>query len=351
MKKIKMLLAMSLVILLALTGCSAKSKTETPKDTSDKSKETTTDKKQESGSQDKQSYKIGLIMPDYSNSVWAEVSDYAQKYGKEQYHAEVTSVQFDNDSSKAVSQIENFVSSGYDGIIISPTDPNAIEEACKSARDAGVVVCVYGATIENQDCDYNVAEYDTGYAAGEAAAEWIGTKSELTGKDEIQVGILNYRQAPTTIGREDGFEAALKDKVANASIVVRAEALTSLEGMEAVENFFQAYPDIKVVYSIGGGGGLGANEGAKAAGKNADDFGVFCVDATRDICQTIKNGETIRATISLGGGKQHGKEMVDLIIKASNGEKVEVNNFMPISTITDNNLDEYCTEQGYELTE
>ena len=118
------------------------------------------------------------------------------------------------------------------------TDPDSIEDACKAAREAGVAVCIYTSSMENQDFDYNVAEYDTGYAAGQACADWIETRDNLKNKDEIKIGICNYRLIPTVIGREDGFEAAITERLTNVNIVIRAQALTQEEGLAAAETFF-----------------------------------------------------------------------------------------------------------------
>lgn len=292
--------------------------------------------------------KIGMSLADYSNPVWADVSKGAEEYCKEN-NAEYASVQFDNDPQKQVSQIENFVASGYSAIIASPTDPDSIEDACKAAMDKGVTVIIYGAELKNMTCNYNVPEYDAGYAMGQAAADWAESRDALMKKDKIKIGILNYRQAPQTIGREDGFEAAMKERIPSSEIVIRAEALTAEEGMNAAETFFQAHPDMDMIYSIGGGGGMGANEAAKTMNKVSDDFGVFCVDATQEICQAIKNGKAIKAIISLGSGKQHGHDMVDLALKAAKGDKVDLNNFMPIINVDQSNVEQYAKDSGYTL--
>jgi ribose transport system substrate-binding protein len=293
--------------------------------------------------------KIGMSLADYSNPVWADVSKAAEELCKAN-GAEYTAVQFDNDPQKQVSQIENFVSSGYSGIILSPTDPGSIEDACKAAMEKGVAVVVYGAELENMTCNYNVPEYEAGYAAGQLAADWVETREALMAKDKIEIGILNYRQTPQTIGREDGFEAAMKERVPSAEIVIRTEALTAEEGMKATETFFQAHPNLDIIYSIGGGGGMGANEAVKAMNKDAADFGIFCVDSTQEICQAIKNGEGLKGIISLGSGREHGEAMVNLAMEAAAGEKVEFNNFMPIIPVNSENVEEFAEENGYTLT-
>lgn len=298
-------------------------------------------------------YKIGVSFSDLTNTVWAELCEEAVSYAESEYGSEVTVVSFEGDPSKQVSQIENFVASGYDAIIVCPDDPDAVEDACKKAMEAGVKVCVYTNSMENQDFDYNVAEYDTGYAMGQACADWIEGSEVLSGKETIQIGILNYRVIPTVIDRENGFEAAIGERLDNAEVVIRAQCISELEGMEGAETFFQAYPDLDVIYSISGSGALGALQAAQAAGKIHDNFGIFCVDCVEGVCQSLKDDTGIRASISLGGGKKHARDMLDyLMILLDGGEvgkDVEEHNYMPIETITRDNVEEYAQGQGYQL--
>jgi len=256
--------------------------------------------------------------------------------------------------SKQVNQIENFIAGGYDAIIACPDDANAIEDACKAAMDAGVKVCIYTESIENQDFDYNVAEYDTGYAMGQACADWIEGNATLMAEEEIQVGILNYRVIETVIDRENGFEAALKERLGDlCKVVIRAQCISEIEGLEGAETFFEAYPDIDIIYSISGSGALGALEAAMGGNKITENFGIFCVDCVEGVCQSLYADSGIRASISLGGGKKHARDMVDYLMTLLNGGEVGVdiapNNFMPIEVITGANVEEFAATQGYVL--
>lgn len=306
-----------------------------------------------SGNGLKEGIKIGISFSDLTNTVWAELCEEAVQYAKSEYGAEATVVSFDGDPAKQVSQIENFVASGYDAVIVCPDDPDSIEDACKKAMEAGVKVCVYTNSLENQDFDYNVAEYDTGYAMGQACADWIEANETLSTQETIQIGILNYRVIPTVIDRENGFEAAIGERLENAEVVIRAQCISELEGMEGAETFFQAYPDLDVIYSISGSGALGALEAANAANKIDENFGIFCVDCVEGVCQALKDDSGIRASISLGGGKKHARDMVDylmvLLDGGEAGKDVEKHNYMPIETITGGNVEEFAKSQGYSL--
>lgn len=301
----------------------------------------------------KKSYKIGISFSDLTNTVWAELCEEAVSYAKSEYNTEATVVSFDGDPAKQVSQIENFTASGYDALIVCPDDPDSVEDACKKAMEAGVKVCVYTNSMTNQDFDYNVAEYDTGYAMGQACADWIDANQTLSAQEQIKIGILNYRVIPTVIDRENGFEAAIGERLKNAEVVIRAQCISELEGMEGAETFFQAHPDLDIIYSISGSGALGALEASNAANKIDENFGIFCVDCVEGVCQALKDDSGIRASISLGGGKKHARDMVDYLMVLLNGgtvgTDVQPHNFMPIEAITSENVEEFAKSQGYVL--
>lgn len=354
MKKNFLAIILATLLLLAIfAGCADKADNSAAANETDNTQSETNDNKDASETdepaEDGLGLKIGMIMSDYTNAVWAEVAETAKSYAASEYGSEVTAVAFNADNATAVNQIENFVASQYDAIIISPNDSDALSAACQEAMDAGVHIVTYGATLNPQSCEYNVAEYDSGFAAGTACADWIEGNEALKDVEEIQIGIINYRKTPQTIGREDGFEAAVTERVPNAKIVVRSEGLTNEEGYNAAESFFTAYPELNVIYSIGGSGALGANEAAIAAGFASDTFAIFCCDCTQESAQALKDGDPLRACISLGGGKAHGMDMVDICVDLCTGKEVEPVVYLPIEEVTIDNLEEFCQENGYVL--
>ena len=84
----------------------------------------------------------------------------------------------------------------------------------------------------------------------------------------------------------------------------------------------------------GGGGAAGANAGIKSAGvTDFEKFGLFGIDATQQEIQAIINGDPQKSSISLGGGKVHGRTLVDMTVGLLAGETVEKDQFMPITVI------------------
>ena len=85
--------------------------------------------------------KIGCAVQTMSNQVWAQQMEEITKDAKEDGN-EVTVVECKENANTQIDQIENFITSGMDVIIVQPVDPDAIEEVCKEALDSDIeVVC------------------------------------------------------------------------------------------------------------------------------------------------------------------------------------------------------------------
>ncbi|MBO1901056.1 sugar ABC transporter substrate-binding protein [Leucobacter weissii] len=287
-------------------------------------------------------YSVGVTFSDLSNPVWAELVQEAQSYGSEEGLA-VNYVDAKSDASTQVTQIENFIQQGVDAIIICAVDAASLVDVTQRAQDAGIKVVGYTQVLDNYDAQYLVDAYNTGYANGEAAAKWI---NENYGHESVvEWGLMDLPTFPEIIDRANGIKDAIAELAPNAELVATNSALTAEEGVTNAENFLQANPDLKVIATIGGGGAQGGNEGVKASGiTDYDAFGLFGIDATEIEIQNILNGDPQKASISLGGGKAHGRTLVDITADLLAGETVEKDQYMPITVIDQSNAQEYYDE-------
>jgi fructose transport system substrate-binding protein len=84
---------------------------------------------------------IGLITKTETNPFFVKMKEGAQA-AADAAGAELmtASGQFDTDNASQVTAIENMITAGVDGILITPADPTAIVPTIEKAREAGVVV-------------------------------------------------------------------------------------------------------------------------------------------------------------------------------------------------------------------
>jgi ribose transport system substrate-binding protein len=324
MKKLLTVIAALAALLMALTGCSTSSAGSTTAAAGSKTQT------------------VGITFSDLSNPVWAELVKEAQDYGS-QKNLSVNYVDAKGDSAQQVAQIENFIQQGVDAIIICAVESNALTDVTKKAQDAGIKVIGYTQVLKNYDAQYLVNAYDTGYANGKAAAAWIN--EHYAKEPVVEWGLMDLPKFPEIIERANGIKDAIAKLAPNAKLVATAPALTAQDGVTNAENFLQAHPNMKAIATIGGGGAVGGNEGVKSAGiTNSDSFGLFGIDATQQEIKAIIAGDPEKTSISLGGGKAHGRTLIDITSGLLKGEKVEKDQYMPIKVIDRSNAQKYYDE-------
>ncbi|MDO4260765.1 MAG: sugar ABC transporter substrate-binding protein [Eubacteriales bacterium] len=286
---------------------------------------------------------IGLAIQTLSNQVWAQQMEEITARGKEDGN-QITVVDCDENANTQIDQIENFITSGVDVIIVQPVDPDAIEEICKEARDAGIAVVCWDEEMENSDFNWVIENYDLGKEIGTQAAAWINEKFE---GGACEVAVLGYPQTPILLERENGILDALEELAPNAKVVANQPAIDTTEGLNAMETILQANPDVKVVCTIGGGGAAGANEAFKGfyGSEVPEEVGIFSTDLTDEAVASMQNGEFNRMVVAITGNAYVcGDEIYDLTIGYMNGEELEHNVYRDLIPVTIDNLSEMISQ-------
>ena len=173
-------------------------------------------------------YKVGMTVQDLSNATWAaqinEITEQCEEMGWT-----VTATQNDNDAAKTVTQIENFVSSGCDFIIIQSSQYEAIKDTIANAQEQGICVIGDGVALENADMNYTNDNYAAGVLCGEAMGNWI---NETFGEDyEIKLGQFLYDDMYEVTQRTDGQIEGLTNTHPNFEIVATANPNDSTTAM------------------------------------------------------------------------------------------------------------------------
>ena len=282
--------------------------------------------------------KVGMTVQDLSNPTWAGYCQAIQKEVKA-HGGSMTFVSCESTAIKQITQIENFAASGVEVLIVHPADPVGVEFALKEAREAGVKVIAWDDNLKSADLAWLIDNHQLGYLIGEEAAKWINEKLGGT----AEVAILNYPQLPILLQRGNGIREAIIKLAPKAKIVAETSAINPTEGIAKMETIFHANPNVKVVCCIGGGGSVGANEAAKAAGKITDNFGIFAADATQPELSAIKNNEGVRMSVTItGNNKEIAETIWQMIQKLKSGEPIEKKEvFRKLIPVTKENVDEY----------
>ena len=145
---------MAAVMVLGLAACS--SGASEPEEVS--RTETTAEGESNTDAQGSTGLKIGLAVQTLSNQVWAQQAERIQQDAEADGN-EVTVVDCKENANTQIDQLENFISSGVDAIIVNPVDAAAIEEVCKEAREAGILVMSWDEEMENSDINWLIDNY------------------------------------------------------------------------------------------------------------------------------------------------------------------------------------------------
>ena len=225
--------------------------------------------------------KLGITIQSLQNAYWAGVMTALQEI-LDAAGANATIVACDDNSARQIAQIENFVSSGCDLIMVHPSDAAAIEDACAEARKEGIKVMCWDDPMTNTDANWILNNTDLGRAIGALAADFINKYYSTDNK--AQVVVIGYPQTTILLEREEGIREALEKGAAGKyEIKANPAGIDANTAQTALETILQRYPDIKVVTGIGAGAMIGADEALQIAtgGKIPEDMGVFTTDVTK----------------------------------------------------------------------
>lgn len=289
--------------------------------------------------------KIGITIQSLENAYWAGVMTALQEV-LEDNGAEVTILSCDDNSATQISQVENFISSGCDFIMIHPSDADAVEDVAGEARDAGIKVMCWDDPMTNTDANWVLDNTTLGKAIGSMTADFIN--EHYTEDNPAQVAVIGYPQTKILLERANGIKAGLEEGAAGKyEIVAEQDGLEANEAQTSMETILQAYPDCKVVAGVGAGAMIGSNEALVTSLNGAevpDDMGVFTTDVTKqqlELLQEPEGSEAAKGIIGFEGSDEDTANacasMFALILADNVGAQ---NVYRQLSNIDASNIDE-----------
>ena len=217
------------------------------------------------------------------------------------------------DPAVQYNHIENFISSKYDAICVSPIDVDGINDICKKAIDAGIVVISEAQFFESAQAKFTLDEYTYGWAQGTEVAKWINEK--LGG--ECEWALIAQDNVPPVVRRGDGVVEAVAKFAPKAKLVSRQTGDTPELGMKIIEAVLQQYPNVKVVQGTNDSGAIGGYQAVMNSGKATPDFYVGGADATDEAIAKMKEADSVfRMSVDLAPyitGRQCVDKMVEYV--------------------------------------
>ena len=289
---------------------------------------------------------LGFNTNGLTNETMSFMADVMKKYCDE-HGFDFMVAQDDGEISKMQNNLENMVAGGCDGIIFMNYDPPAMEKVVLELKEKGIKFVSYDEYSDICDYCWHMSNYDTGYAIGQMAAEWIN--KAIPEIKDVKVGFIAADTIKFMIDRGDGICDGLTDNCKNGVNILRTPVAGS--ALDTFANLWAANPDIHVFTSIAGAAVTGVAEAwygdLVGAGKDISEYGVFSTDATDielNLIYQAKQGKGVyRGTIDLGLKDYIPIGMIECLHSAVTGEDFGYpqENWYGLKFVTEDNIEEY----------
>lgn len=231
---------------------------------------------------------VGLITKQEDNPYWVTMREIAEDTADDENVKLLTATgESDVDVDSQVDALERMTNEGADGILIAPTDPDALVPAIEAAREAGVIVIAVDTPVEPESAVDAFFGTDN-QRAGELIGQYAAAKADEMGIEPI-IGMLDL--APGISSGEQrhegflsGFGISEDDPQVAGAVNTEGDRDLAEAGMAEL---LLANDDINVVYTVNEPAALGALAALEDAGKDMDDVILVSVDGG---CEAIKDG-------------------------------------------------------------
>ena len=276
-------------------------------------------------------YKIGFSHCNLTILWMAELQTHVEKKAKE-LGVDLIITNANDDKNKQVTDVENLLSQGIDGLLIVPVDSKAAVQLVDMATAKGVPVTVASRAIA-ADAVVSFAtgdDLEAGRLVGQYFADVLGGKGNIV----LLPGPLGLNPV---ILRTQGFKEVLA-KYPDMKIVAEQVADNNrAKAVTVTENILTANPKIDAVFGTNDEMALGAYIAMKAAGR-ANEAKIATVGGHMETFTSIKNGEMSACVFY---PNTMGARALELLVDHLNGKTVAKKDIVPSALITKDNVDQY----------
>ncbi len=256
MKKLLVCLLVALMLVALVAGC-AKDTTTAPDTAADDTAaddtaaddtaadDTAADDTAADDTAAPESIKIGFTFPTKNNEFWAKSLDFVE-YAASELGVELVAQDCDNKQEKQISDVENMIADGINGLVLAPQDASVC---------AGII-----SMCKEKDIPVMIADRWPGddLVAGEDYLGFIGPNDVTAGKAIAMalidagckniVGIGGFAGTSVAEGRKEGLELAIEENSDVTLLQYEAAGENMDQGDEAFRNMLQSFPDLDGVW-------------------------------------------------------------------------------------------------------
>ena len=288
--------------------------------------------------------KIGVSMALFDDNFLTVLRNGIQKYADDNGHT-VQIEDAQNDVAKQLDQINNFIASGVDAIIVNPVDTSATQ-AMSDAAAAGNIPLVY---VNRQPINLDTLPDNQAFvASNEVDSGTLETKEicklfKDAGKTEANVYvIMGELSNQAAVQRTQDIHDVIDGPDCGVKINIIDKQTSNWRRDEAqnlMTNWLSTGTAFDGVIANNDESAIGAIQALKAGGVAMDAVVVGGVDATQDALAAMQAGE-LDVTVFQNAAAQ-GSGSVDAAVKLAKGEAVEKAVWVPFELVTPANINDY----------
>lgn len=253
-----------------------------------------------------------------------------------------------NDVGKQLNQIQNFVASGVDAIIVNPVDTDATVAMSKAAADAGIpLVYVNREPVNVDDLPDNQAfvasdEKESGTLETQEICRLLKEQGKEGGaKIVVMQGELSNQAA--RVRTQDVHDVIATDECSFMTIEEEQTAnWNRTAAADLMTNWLTAGVEFDAVVANNDEMAIGAIQALKANGTDMETMIVGGVDATQDALASMAAGDLDVTVFQDAAGQGGGA--VDAALALAKGEDVDQKVFIPFQLVTPDNMEEFVSK-------
>lgn len=220
------------------------------------------------------------------------------------------------DASKQLSQVQDFITQKVDAIILCPTNSAGSKSMVELASKSNIPVI----TMDVKSDGNTVAHVATdNHKGGELAAEYL-VKNILTSK-KGNAAVITYSEIEGCVDREKGFTEWLAKNAPDVKVVdIQNYSGDQAKAADVMQNMLQKHSDLDAVFCVGDPAAMGALSSIKSANKKVKVIGF---DGNPEGIAEIKKPDSLWVADVAQDPAKIGETALQATIDTINGKKVD----------------------------
>ncbi|MEA3145229.1 MAG: ribose transport system substrate-binding protein [Verrucomicrobiota bacterium] len=278
---------------------------------------------------------VSVTVGDLGNPFFVQIAHGAEAAAKKinpgvKFQSESSNYDVNNQTN----QMDNFVASGANLILLNAADSKGIAPAVMRAKTSGVTVVAVDVGAEG-GVDATVTSNNK--QAGQLDGKFVADR--LKGKGNIV--IVNGPPVTAVTDRVAGFLEEIKKSPGIKILSQDQNAGGSRDGgLRVMTDLLTAFPKIDAVFAINDPTAIGCDLAAKQAQRK--DFFIVGVDGAPDVVPSLKDKDSLIAASAAQDPYTMAGKAVEIGNDIMNGKKpAQELTLIPVDLITKDNVDQY----------